>query len=224
MGIFSRFTDIVNSNITALLDKAEDPQKMIRLMIQEMEETLVEIRSVSARAIAEKTHIARKAEHLNQRINDWQEKAELAIRKGNEELARAAIGEKQKVTAEFDVLAKEQSVIDETINRMRLEIKELEAKLNEARTRQKSLALRQEAATTTLDARRQLESGKIDKALARFEQYERRIDDIEAESESYQLTKTQSLEEQFNELKATDEIDSELAALKAKLNKKDETL
>jgi len=218
MGIFSRFSDIVNSNLNALLDKAEDPEKMVRLIIQEMEDTLVEVRSTSARLIAEKKDTERQVERFNGEVKDWEAKAELALSKDREDLARAALLEKQKATEHVANLADEVARIEQHLQRLSDEIGQLQEKLADAKARQKSILMRQRTASTRLEVKKRIDSSKIDDAMYRFERYESRIDDLESQVDAYDLGKT-SLRDEFAELEASEKVDDELAALKARVKK-----
>ncbi|EKO3452815.1 phage shock protein PspA [Vibrio fluvialis] len=218
MGIFSRFADIVNSNISALLDKAEDPEKMIRLIIQEMEDTLVEVRTNSAKAIADKKELARKVDAIDQQIEDWQAKATLALNKQREDLARAALIEKQKLQNLLKGLHTEQTLVEETIDKLTGEIAKLESKITETRAKQQALAIRSQAASNRRDVQRHLHTSRTDEAMAKFEQYSRKVDELEAEADLYaESGKGKSLEQEFAELQAQDEIEQELAKLKEQM-------
>ena len=216
MGIFSRFTDIVNSNINAILDKAEDPEKIVRLMIQEMEETLVEVRSAAARAIADKKEITRKLSALEREANDWQSKAELAVDKGRDDLAKAALAEKARVEASIRSLEVEQKTIAEGLEKLNEDIGRLEEKLADAKARRNAIVARHQTAAKRLEVRKRLHDYRIDDAFARFEQFERRMEGFEAQVEAYDLGGKKDLKKEFSELEAEEKIESELKRLKAK--------
>tara|TARA_R110002167_G_scaffold242290_3_gene447721 strand:+ start:19101 stop:19832 length:732 start_codon:yes stop_codon:yes gene_type:complete len=220
MGIFSRFADIVNSNISAILDKAEDPEKMVRLIIQEMEDTLVEVRSTSAKVLAEKKELLRRIARVQEQVQDWQNKAELALSKDREDLAKAALSEKQKTVGLLQTLEMELQVVEEHVARLKDEIAQLQEKLNDARARQKTIIMRKQTATSRLEVKKQLDSSKIDDAMMKFEQYERRVEGLEAQVESYDLGKKNVLADEFAALEAEDSVNDELAALKAKMSAK----
>lgn len=218
MGIFSRFSDIINSNINALLDKAEDPEKMVRLIIQEMEDTLVEVRSTSAKTIAEKKELQRVVSRLQDEVNEWQGKAELALSKDREDLARSALIERQKASDQADAVNKDMDVLDQHIAKLQDETAQLQEKLADAKNRQKAILMRQKTVASRLEVKKTLDSSRMQDAMYKFERYEAKIDNLEAQVEAYDLGK-KTLRDEFAELAAQDKIDSELAALKAKMNK-----
>jgi len=216
MGIFSRFTDIINSNINNLLDKAEDPAKMVRLIIQEMEDTLVEVRSSSAKTLADKKDLARQAMRFEKDEQLWQEKAELALSKGREDLARAALIEKKKCSENAASLIGELSHVDDHIAKLQSEISQLQDKLADAKSRQKAIIMREQTATSRLKVKKNIDSGRVNDALNRFNSYERKIDDIESQVESLDLG-SKSLADEIADLESDENIDDELAQLKAKM-------
>lgn len=218
MGIFSRLTDIVNSNINNLLDKAEDPAKMVRLIIQEMEDTLVEVRSSSAKTLADKKELQRQAKRFEQDTNLWQEKAELALSKGREDLARAALLEKKKCQEAASTLQEELDHVDDHLSKLQQEITQLQDKLADAKARQKAILMREKTVSSRIKVKQKIHSEKVNDALHRFEHYERKIDDLEAQVESYDLG-GKSLSDEISDLESDEQIDDELAELKAKLNK-----
>ncbi len=217
MGIFSRLADIINSNVSAILDRAEDPEKIIRLVIQEMEDTLVEARSAAAKTIAERKEVMRGLSRLNDAQSEWARKAEIALSKGREDLSRAALIEKAKLADAERDMARELAILDEVLSKGEEDIVKLEAKLREAKSKQKTLSARRDTASRRMNVRRQVYSSKIEDAFDRFEHIERRIDGLEGEVEAFDLGRTKSLNEELADLEVESGIEDELAALKAKL-------
>ena len=219
MGIFSRFTDIINSNINNILDKAEDPAKMVRLIIQEMEDTLVEVRSSSAKTLADKKEQTRRVTRFENDAQQWQEKAELALSKDREDLARAALIEKKKSSDNAQTLLQDLMHTEEHISKLQGEISQLQDKLADAKSRQKAIIIREKTLNSRLKVKKNIDSNKVNDALSRFDRYERKIDDIEGQVESYDLG-SKSLADEISELESDIKVDDELAALKAKMKKK----
>ncbi len=219
MGIFSRMGDIIAANVNDLLDKADDPAKMIRLIIMEMEETLIEVRSSAARTIADQKEGRRTLGRIDQAEANWAEKAELALSKGRDDLAKAALVEKQKLGKMRESVAHDMALLDETLSKHEDDIQKLEAKLRDARVRQQTIVSRLETAQNRLKVRELTSGRKVDDAFARFDILERRVDLAEGRVDAFDLGRKKSLEEEINELQTNDAIDEELAALKSRLNK-----
>jgi len=221
MGIFSRFQDIVNANLTSILDRAEDPKKMIRLMIQEMEDTLVEVRTSSAKIIADKKELQRRVKALELEAANWLQKTELAISKGREDLAKGALIEKRRAEEAVTAGNAELSFIEEQISLLSDEIGQLQSKLDAARAKQKELLVREQTGRSRLEVRKRTNRETLNNAFDKFEQYEQRLEELEAEVESYDMGKgNHSLSEEIADLAIEDEIEQELAALKSKIQSK----
>lgn len=220
MGIFSRTRDIFAANFTELLDRAEDPARMIRMIILEMEETLVEVRASAARCIADSKEMRRAVGRLEDLQASWTEKAELALSKDREDLAKAALIERQKAVDMAEGLQLELNSIEETLKSYETDIAKLQGKLREARARQNAIATRIESAVTRAKAREVLNGSRTEDAFSRFDQLERRADFAEGRADALGMTGPKSLEEEIAELRATDKIDAELEAMKAALKAK----
>ncbi len=214
MTIFSRMTDIVNSNLNALLDKAEDPEKMVRLIIKEMEDALVEVRSTAARAIADRKTLERRQEWFTSEVEEWQRKAEVAVGKGRDDLAKRALLERNKSQEGADALHQELQLLDETLEKLNGDVGALQVKLKDAKARQNALVVRSKAAQTRLGVRRRLSDHNVDEALQRFESYERKMDDLEGQIESYDMGQ-KTLSDEIADLEKDEQVEDQLQVLKA---------
>lgn len=217
MSIFSRMTDIVQSNLNALLDRAEDPEKLIRLIIQEMEDTLVEVRSSTVKIIAEKKEIERRIGDLATERDGWDRKAEIALTRDREDLAKGALMEKAKVAEQVEALEKQLALVEEALGKANDDIGRLQAKLVDAKNREKALVARQKTAVNRVKVRATLDDARINEALARFEQVEKNLDELEGRVESYDLGRKKSLSEEIAELESAHKVEDELAALRARV-------
>ncbi|HUQ13196.1 MAG TPA: phage shock protein PspA [Novosphingobium sp.] len=220
MGIFSRTRDIIAANFNDMLDKADDPHKMIRMIILEMEETLVEVRASAARTIADQKEMHRHTQKLDGLQADWGEKAQLALSKDREDLARAALVEKKKAVDMADQLNVEIGVLDDALRAYEQDIEKLQHRLREARSRQTAIAARLESAENRVKLRTLLASERVDEAMARFDQLERRVDYAEGRADALSLadgSAAPSLSDQISALAGSDKIDEELEEMKRAL-------
>lgn len=223
MGIFSRLTDIVNSNLNAILDRAEDPEKIIRMVIQEMEDTLVEVRTSAARSIAEQKECERKVNRLVSIQEDWEKKAQLALSKDREDLARAALVEKANAADAEAQMREELGRLADALLRHEQDVIKLETKLREARAKKAALQARHKTASNNLRVKKNLYDGRIEDAFERFEKVERRLDRIEGEAEAMEMGRGgQTLSEEIQDLETNEAINAELAAMKKAMSKSSE--
>ncbi|MBX7492344.1 phage shock protein PspA [Qipengyuania sp. 1NDW9] len=222
MGIFSRTRDIIAANFNDMLDKADDPQKMIRMIILEMEETLVEVRASAARTIADQKEMHRHTVKLDKLQADWGEKAQLALSKDREDLARAALVEKKKAGDMADQLKQEIAVLDDALRAYEQDIQKLQNRLREARSRQTAIAARLESAENRVKLRTLMTEDRVDDALSRFDQLERRVDYAEGRADALAITdgkEKPSLADEIAALEGADAIDDELEQMKKALGK-----
>jgi phage shock protein A len=210
-------SDIINSNLNSLLDKAEDPEKMVRLIIQEMEEALVEVRSTSARAIADKKELARRQEFLSAEATEWERKAEVAVGRGRDDLAKGALVERNKAQESADAISGEYTVIDSALGKLNEDVGGLQAKIKDAKARQGAIIMRGKTVHTRLGVKRQLNDHNIDDAMQRFESYERKMDDLEGQVEAYDMGQ-RTLADEIAGLESDEVIDEELQKLKARMD------
>ena len=217
MGIFSRLADIVNSNINAILDRAEDPEKIIRLIIQEMEDTLVEVRASAVRAIAEKKEIDRRLQAVAREQEEWQRRAELAITKQREDLAKGALLAKARLAEVRASLEQQLRQVEEALEKQNQDIAKLQAKLADAKAREKSLATRHHTAANRLKLRTRLHDERISDAFSRFEQVERALDEMEGKVEAFDLGRKKTIADELAGLEAENGVEEELKALKERL-------
>lgn len=217
MSIFSRLTDIIQSNLNALLDRAEEPEKMIRLIIQEMEDTLVEVRSSTVKIIAEKKEIERRVADHRREADEWDRKAEIALLRDREDLAKGALLAKSRAAEQADALAAQLEQVDQSLAKANDDIGRLQAKLADAKTREKTLVARQQTAVNRVKVREKLHDERINEALSRFEQVERNLDEVEGRVEVFDVGRKKTLAEEIAELETAQKLDEDLAALKARV-------
>jgi phage shock protein A len=215
-------TDIINSNINAMLDQAEDPEKMIRLIIQEMEDTLVEVRSSSARVLADRKTAARRLEQVQAEAASWEDKARLAISKEREDLARAALQEKRAIEEEIAVVEEELKATDEHIGQLNGEVAQLQQKLSDAKAKQKAMLMRSKTVESRIKVKRQMHREALDDAFQRFEYFERRMDGLESQLDAMDLGRdvAPDLAAEINSLEEDARITDELERLKSEMGGK----
>ena len=222
MGIFTRFRDIISANINAMLDKAEDPEKLIKLMIREMEDTLIEIKASCAGVMAERKKVQRQLDDIEAREKFWEDKAELAVNKGRDDLAREALIEKRRHTQRKEGIERETDELNILIEQYQDDIRQLEEKLKAARDKQRMLVQRHLHAKQKIQAQQDIRRMESAEVIVKFDELENRIEHMESEADLVNYGKQTTLEEAFENLAADDDIEKELQALKNAGDRKDD--
>ncbi len=225
MGIFSRMSDIVNSNLNALCDSAEDPEKMIRLIIQEMEDTLVEVRSTSARIIADQKTVSRHRDRTAAEVAAWEDKARLAVSKGRDDLAKAALQERRMTEETLRAVEDELTMAGEQVAQLNDEVGQLQQKLDDAKAKQKAILLRAKTVSSRVQIKRQVQRDELDNAFAKFERFEQKVDSLEGELHALDLGRENAggLAAEIDALGAEDWLDEELMRIKDSMSATDPT-
>ena len=217
MGIFTRLRDIVSSNINAMLDKAEDPEKLLRLMVQEMEDTLIEIKAQCAAAMAQSKTFVRQVDETRERLEQWADKAKLAMVKGRDDLAREALLEKRRFQERSDALEAQHAECDGLIEQYQSDIQNLEGKIQALRERQKVLVQRHQHANSKRRAEEHIRKVNGSDVMSKFEVFERRIDHLEAEADLVNYGQTPTLEQEFSSLENDEDLEKELEELRKRV-------
>ena len=216
MGIFTRVRDILNSNINSALDKAEDPEKLVRQMIREMEDTLVEIKAACAGAMASQKKAERDMDSSAREKARWESRAELAVDRGREELARKALQTKRQYEDDLEAMRVDAERLGGLVAEYKSDIVQIEDKLGTAQERQRVLVQRHIHAVQKKRAQRDLRRFDSSGAIVRFEEFTNRVDRADAEAELMNYGRPKSLEEEFSQIERDESIEEELAALKEK--------
>ncbi len=222
MGTVTRFRNVVSANLNSMIEKAEDPEKLLRVVVRDMEDTLTEARSVAAQCLAEKKRVTRRVEWLEMRELDWERKAEMAVDKDRDDLAKRALGERVRIADEVRALHKEQQALDERVHKVDDDISKLQFRLATARKRHREIVQRQKIVEQVRNAQPAKSSEKITDVLGKFEELEIKMDQIESRIEAYDLGYHGSLEEDFMDLGVSEEVEKELADLKSRRSQKAE--
>ena len=219
MALIDRIEDLIKSEINAFLDKAEDPQKMTAQIESELQDALAECRSTAAQIIAEQKGLSRQHEDLAKGIERWQQQAELAVSKGRDDLAKAALIEKQKLVDAQEENQKQAAPLEDALQKLNEDAVRLSNKIAEVKVKQQQFYRAQNSAVARLKVRSTLNSEEVQNVCARFSQLEQKVERIEAQVESYDIGKNDVYQE-FKQMEQDEKLSEALAALKQKMSGK----